>query len=721
MPASLRKRFTKASNARKFSEGLLIGVLVAAMAGAIYLSKALETMEAKTWDMRVASFAKPSVASPAIKLLFLDQASLDWAKLENGQGWPWPREYYALIVRFLNRTQPKAVVFDVLFSEPSTFGVADDDLLGTEALSSGRLVSGFFLKPAAGDNAAATPWLEGLKPPTFELQGMTELARVSHADLASFPIPEVALSAAMLADTQGSPDADGIYRRAGLFTVYQHRAVPSMGMAAWLVGTGRTQLSYRPGEFDLGESVPVDDQARLLIRYRGPSQTHSAVDVKDIIRSELQIEDNQVPLIDPGSYRDCYVLFGFTAPALFDLRPSPLAANYPGVEVNATVLDNLLAGDFLRNVPQPVSLVYILLISVAAGVLIRFSHKVWQTFSVFVAFILLPIGAGWLLYQPGWWLPVVVPELAALFALIAGFVANYAQEGRQGKFIKGAFSQYLSPIVIDRLIENPELLNLGGEKRELSILFSDIRGFTSISEKLDPVELTALLNEYLSEMTTIIYEYGGTIDKYEGDAIIAFWNAPLDLPDHGLKAVQASLEYQRRLAEIRPRLKEMSRGAEVYTRVGINSGPVVIGNMGSEQRFNYTFFGDAGNLASRLEGMNKQFGTYLMISGHTKDLAGEHPDIAYREISRVAVVGKSEPVTVFEPMSRVEATAKSAVLASFAQGLALYYQGKFHESLAIMEGIAELDPPAAHYIPKLKELIKEAPPDWKGVWVSTEK
>ena len=235
------------------------------------------------------------------------------------------------------------------------------------------------------------------------------------------------------------------------------------------------------------------------------------------------------------------------------------------------------------------------------------------------------------------------------------------------------------------------------------------------------MELTALLNDYLSEMTTIIYDYGGTIDKYEGDAIIAFWNAPLDLPDHGLKAVQACLEYQRRLAEIRPHLLEMSRGSEVHTRVGLNSGPVVIGNMGSAQRFNYTFFGDAGNLASRLEGMNKQFGTFTMISGRTKDLAGDNPDIAYREISRVAVVGKSEPVTVFEPMSSAEFAANQTALQTFSQGLQLYYAGSFRESLAIMESIAAIDPPAAHYIPKLKELLLEQPKDWKGVWVSTEK
>ena len=362
----------------------------------------------------------------------------------------------------------------------------------------------------------------------------------------------------------------------------------------------------------------------------------------------------------------------------------------------------------------------VLAFGMAAGSAIRLCHDAVQSAAVFIAAIALPAILGWYATGLGFWIAVTAPEAAVLFTLISGFIINYAGEGRQKKFIKEAFSQYLSPVVIDRLVQDPDQLSLGGEKRELSILFSDIRGFTSISEQLDPVSLTALLNDYLTEVTDIIYQFGGTIDKYEGDAVIAFWNAPLDLPDHAMKSVKAALMYQKRLAEIRPRLA-VKTGRDVYARIGINTGDVVIGNMGSRQRFNYTFLGDAGNLASRLEGINKQFGTFLMISEHTRRAAGDDPEIAYRELSRVTVVGKNEPVRVFEPMYHDEFLKRAAVLERFARGLARYYEGNFGEALEVFREIKDEDPPALSYCSRLEQLMENPPRDWTGVWAISEK
>jgi adenylate cyclase len=332
----------------------------------------------------------------------------------------------------------------------------------------------------------------------------------------------------------------------------------------------------------------------------------------------------------------------------------------------------------------------------------------------------LPTAAGWLAYSLGWWLPVVPPVLAALVAGLSMLLVNYAVEGRQKRFIQNAFGQYLSPQVIERLVADPDQLKLGGEKRCLSIYFSDIAGFTSISEKLDPVGLTSLLNDYLSEMTSIIYAYGGTIDKYEGDAVIAFWNAPLDLPDHAAQAVRACLACQKKLAEIQPRLQKLS-GRPVTARIGLNSGDVVIGNMGSSQRFNYTFLGDAGNLASRLEGINKLFGTPILASEFTKEIAGETPDLHWREISRVRVVGKNRPVTVYEPMAREDAEAQKSALEAFDRALRLYYQGDFPSALEGFQAWADRDPPSAKYADRVRELIADPPAAWEGVWDAKEK
>jgi adenylate cyclase len=221
-------------------------------------------------------------------------------------------------------------------------------------------------------------------------------------------------------------------------------------------------------------------------------------------------------------------------------------------------------------------------------------------------------------------------------------------------------------------------------------------------------------------MTSILYAYGGTIDKYEGDAIIAFWNAPLDLPDHARQAVLASLACQRKLDEIQPRLQKLA-GRPVLARIGLNTGDVVIGNMGSSQRFNYTFLGDAGNLASRLEGINKLFATRFLVSEFTKESAGDAPDLHWREISRVRVVGKNRPVTVFEPLLRADADAQKPRLEAFDKALQAYYRGEFSAALAGFEALAEHDPPSARYAERVRELLAAPPAEWEGVWDAKEK
>ncbi|MEW5816935.1 MAG: adenylate/guanylate cyclase domain-containing protein, partial [Spirochaetota bacterium] len=316
------------------------------------------------------------------------------------------------------------------------------------------------------------------------------------------------------------------------------------------------------------------------------------------------------------------------------------------------------------------------------------------------------------------WTPVVMLEVAVMVTLVGSGLVNYATEGRQKRYIKNAFRQYLSPDVIEQLIAHPERLKLGGERRELSIFFSDLQGFTGLSEGLSPEELTALLNDYLSAMTDIIQEEGGTVDKYEGDAIIAFWNAPIEQADHAVRAVRAALRCQSKLKELRPDFKKRV-GKELFMRVGLNSGPAVVGNMGSKSRFDYTMLGDAVNLASRLEGINKQFNTYTMISQATLEKMGN--TFPVREISRVAVVGRKEPVVVYEPMFMEEYRERQEFFKVFAEGLKLFYAGRFEEAVKLFSGVFEQDPVAAAYAVKCKDLIANPVEDWKGVWIMTSK
>ncbi|GAB1483122.1 adenylate/guanylate cyclase domain-containing protein [Treponema sp.] len=659
------------------------------------------------------SLAKPSPMTGSIKSVMLDQGSLDWGSSENGLSWPWPREVYAPIVSFLSRSGAKTLSFDVLYTEPSVYGVGDDESLGSAIAESGN----FIAAAAPSRDSGLDAWPQDLTEPKLRLVGTPPPELVFPK--AVFPIPEISQPSAMLASVISTPDSDGVNRRLALFSIFDGRVIPSLALAAYCLEKGITEILIEKGQLRLGSlTVPLDEKGRAIIRYRGPSQTHEAVNAAAVIQAELG--GSGVGPVDPTFFKDTRVFFGFTALGLFDLRPSPLGSAYPGMEIHTSVLDNLLSGDFIAPLPRSLEALLIALFALAAGIGLRLMRHAMSAALVFIGLTAAPIAVAWALYLAGYWAPLVAPLTAVLVSLLAALVLNYAGEGRQKRFIKGAFSQYLSPVVIDQLVQNPELLTLGGEKRRLSILFSDIRGFTSISEKLDPVALTGLLNDYLSEVTGIIYDHGGTIDKYEGDAVIAFWNAPLDLPNHAEQAVRAALIYQRRLAEIRPRLRATA-GSDVYARIGINTGDVVIGNMGSVQRFNYTFLGDAGNLAARLEGINKQFGSFLMVSEATKTAAGEHEDLCYRELSQVTVVGKKQPVRVFEPFFRDDYEQKRGLLESFDTALKLYYKGDFKQARDLFALIERDDAPASSYCRRLDELLQNPPSNWDGVWAVTEK
>ena len=704
---------------RRVIQGAVVGGVAAALAAALWLVGATGGFEAKTWDLRARLLARPGAATSQVATILLDQYSLSWGKKENGWPWPWPREVYAAVTSFCKRAGAKALVIDVLFTEQSMISVDDDAALNQGMADNGRVVGAVNLAwtPEQGNT---TSWPAEVPAPLFSITG--PVPRTLVFPYAQFPIPEVVKGARFLANTNLPADqVDGVYRRAPLFNIFGGKVVPTMALGAYLAGSGaEAALSIEPGQFRIGDlRVPIDGEGRALLHFRGPSQTHKAINAAAVIQAELQIRGGQTPSLKPEVFKDKYVFFGYTAPGLFDLRPTPMSGSYPGVEVHATMLDNLLSGDFMRSVSLVPTLALLLLLCLGAGIAISSVQRAGPSFIMYVIFIPLApalcIGA----YALGYWLQMVALELGVVLSLVGSSLASYATEGRQKRYIKGAFSQYLSPTVIEELIAHPERLRLGGERRELTIFFSDVQGFTTISEALSPEDLTALLNEYLTAMVDIIQEEGGTIDKFEGDAIIAFWNAPLTLEDHAVRGVRAALRCQAKLAEMRPAVKARI-GKDMFMRVGMNTGQAVVGNMGSKTRFDYTMLGDQVNLSARLEGINKQFGTYFMISRATAEkIGGAFP---VRELSRVAVVGRREPVTVYEPMFPEQYAALRPTLEIFDRGLNEFYAGRFPEAERIFEGISSVDPPAANYAKKCRALAagpREA--DWNGVWVMTEK
>ena len=337
---------------KKPVQALLIGAVASAVAISLWLSKSLDGFENTSWIWRVRTFDKPSPATDQIKLILLDQASLDWGAQENGLSWPWPRQVYGPIIDFCVRGGAKAIAFDVLYTEPSAYGVEDDVALGDAAKRAGIFIAAVFLGEQAEQ---AKTWPEGTPEPTVDIQ-VGNAATITESG-AAFPVPELATNAAMLANVKDVPDDDGVFRRAGLAREFDGRALPSLGLAAYLKANP-VRVSLGTGSASIGDIlVPTDSEHRAILRFRGPSGTHQTFSAAAVLQSELRIQEGGTPAIDPSVFRDAYVLFGFSAPGLKDLRPTPIAGDYPGVEIHATFLDNLLERDFLADAPKlPVAL-----------------------------------------------------------------------------------------------------------------------------------------------------------------------------------------------------------------------------------------------------------------------------------------------------------------------------------------------------------------------------
>lgn len=697
-------------------QGLLIGIIAGTLALTLHFSGAVLWLDHPIWDFCVRHRATPSSASDKICTIVIDQHSLNQAEKVMGLTWKWPREIYAAILSFCKRGGAKVVAFDMVFTERSDDSISDDEAFGNGIAAGPPCVVAL---PLSHKNAKLAPPWPTYAPPCFNATKIFTRTPLLATNItmprAFFPVPQITSNVTMLANVDATPDSDAIFRSINIGRIYKNHFVPTLGLAAYLAATPAAKIKVNPGQAIIdGHHIPIDNQGRAILNFRGPSQTHQTLNAAVVLQSELRIREGGKPTLDPSILKDCYVFFGVSAPGLMDLKPTPVGRTYPGVEIHATMLDNLLANDF----GKPPATWLVVLLTLMAGLLTGLagrSCRNWQQTAILFAIAgCLPPLATYTVYP--FQFPTGSIQVAATLSLLTALIVNYAVEGRQKRFIKGAFKQYLSPAVIDKLVQDPDRLQLGGEEKCLSIFFSDIQGFTSVSEKLSPTELTNLLNTYLTAMTDIIHEEGGTIDKYEGDAIIAFWNAPLEQDDHAVRAIRASLRCQAKLKSMRPELKTIC-GHDIYARIGINTGPVVVGNMGSDQRFDYTFLGDAGNLAARLEGINKQFGTYLMTSHFTVTVIKDAFHL--RELSRVRVVGKSQPITVFEPFLPEDFDSRKADLETFNTALKLYYSGKFKTAAEIFNTLDEA--PAKIYAARCTKLAEQPPPDWDGIWNITEK
>jgi adenylate cyclase len=702
--------------------GMGIALGCALVVSILFLTSALETLELKSLDLRFHWFAKPQNADTNIVITAIDEKSLLEFK-HSGVVWKWPREFYGALVRYLHRGGAKAVVFDVLYPDPdidrtNTNGEESDSAFGRAMKESGNVVlASLFHRsddPLWEDNPLVyKPWYSVRQPcDTFVVQPVP---------FASLPIPLFQQTAAALGSADYREDVDGVCRRCPLFYRYRNTIVPQLGVAAYLVAEKTAYIRAEDGWLEINHKrIKLDDKGRFLISWYGkggPGGTFPYYSIGALLGSARDEELQRTPQIPSSQFKDKIVFVGSNAAGLFDLRNTPFTAYepYPGVEISATILSNLLHDHFLRRAPIFVTILAILILSLVVGG--SFLYLKNPKIAVGASIILV---AAWniavlVLFQySNLWLDWVAPMFAIAVTFTVSAVVSYQTEGKARRQLRRAFSGYLSPTVVEQVIEKQGEVKLGGKEIEAAVLFTDLKDFTSISEKMTPPEVIEMLNTYFSVASRTILDRGGLVDKYIGDAIMAIFGAPLPLENHALAACQAALEIGRMRSEVVP-----GSGPSVQTRIGINLGKMVVGNVGSSDRHDYTAIGDTVNLASRLEGCNKVYGTQIIVSESIIRHIGD--TFLVRLLDRLRVKGKEEQVSIYELMGE-RLTAEPAALEvadKFGKAIDLYQKRAFKEALKVFRNVLRIskgDGPSEEYIRRCREFIKNPPPRrWDGI------
>jgi adenylate cyclase len=625
--------------------------------------------------------------SEHVAVVVVNQESIDWAQREKGWSWPWPRSAYGDVVRYFNEGGAASVAFDIVFSEPSMYGEADDKYFAAACTEFGRTVQVMYHD--IGTNRTVRP------------------------------IDLLAQSAALIGSSNSLFDSDGVVRRARFFyEAAGDERIPSLGIAGLFAAEQKPDLS-------------AYTQNNALLRFPLTIDDYFPYDMQTILTSLEAVQNGanfSGDIVDPHQFENMHIFVGYYAPGLYDICTTPVSSTYPGMGVHVAQLSNYLSADFITATPVLANILILFLCAVAGLFPVALGNKfAGKNYTIvviggsFLTLVALYAATAWITFSVNVYIPLSAPIFCLGFSFIVYSVRNNIVEGNQRRYLKAAFKQYISPEVIERLIAHPDSLRLGGERRTITMFFSDIQKFSSISEKLEPEVLTELLNEFLSAMSDIILQRGGTIDKYVGDSIVAFWNAPADNPQHASLALEASMLCQKEIERLQPQL-EAKYGSPIFMRIGLNTGNAIVGNMGSRIRFDYTMLGDSVNLASRLEGLNKQFGTYLMCSQATMQAAKTQGcTLQFRELGRVAVVGKTEAVTVFEPVEPLLFAKKNSMFNTYFDGLRLYYEGKFSDAIKVFSQAAMSDPPSRAYIEICTALKDNPPAHWNGVFTATSK
>ncbi len=678
----------------------LIAILVTLSLWGLSRFDFFENFERSTLDLRFRLSPTPDDADSSIILVLLDGGSMDVLP------WPVPRQLYSETLSMLQDWGTRAVAFDILFDVPSVYSAVEDSIFGAIA--------------STGNTAFVMALLQrdgSLIPDNAIIDIPIDSAKLDSAWYCTPPTQMIARGAEILGSTSDRQDPDGVFRSVRLLTATPEGISPSLPVAlAWLA-LERPDISVKNDIFMMGNiTLRTSGSCRLQLAYHGPAGTYTSIPLADLTAALNARATGQPCPVDTTIFEEAIVLIGYAAPALYDLKPTPYSPQCPGVEVLATAVDNILNENYIRKYPSWVSLMMALVISLLAAFFLSALNRIPLGALLAALPTLLFLVLSLLLFRSGIWIETVWPAVSGILTILAGGIFLFSSENRRKQEIRNAFSQYLSPDVVAQVTEHPETLVLGGDKRNMTVFFSDIWGFTGISEKLSPEDLVSLINRYLTTMTDIILETGGTVDKFEGDAIIAFWGAPLRLEDHALRACSAALRCHEAHTDMNRQLV-LEGYSELFTRIGLSTGDMVVGNMGSSKRFDYTVMGSTVNLGARLEGANKVYSTSIMVENNT--FRNAKSEFVFRELDTIRVIGQQQPVIIYELKCRQDEMTDEleTALRGYSEALALYRKGNFRDAERIFEEAG--DPTAlimAQRCRKMADDYTDAPEEWDGVF-----
>ncbi len=642
---------------------------------ALFLFDVLATYENRSFDL-FSRYLNPERASDRIVIIEIDQQSIDALSAES-INWPWPRQVYAPIIEFASLAD--GFLVDILFTEPSSYGQEDDMVLGDAIAKAANVYLPFFL--SVNEKAMAPDDIAYLK--RFAVTGGPPPGPRYRSVVA--PVDAIRRGVKGSGNVAISPDGDGVYRRVPLAFTLAEMTLPSLTFS-WFTGRGGANMD--PSGIILREKTLPLTEGKLLLRFPRGKRPFTVVPAIDVLSAYRGTVPPQGANLSRDFFKGKVVFLGMTAPGLLDLKSTPTMTVSTGVHINATLFENLDRGTFMRPVPTLIVALLMLLVCVFIAAFVLTFHTIAKNLSVFAAGLVLILAVAAVLFSARYYVPTTYLVVALLMSFILSAIFSYALEGRERQFIKRTFSQYMDKTIVEHVLQNPDIVRPGGKKARVTVLFADIAGFTTISERNTPEDTALMLHRVLNELTEVVIEEKGVVDKYIGDCIMAFWGSPLETPKDEINACRCSLKFIEAIGGING-VFEQEGIPPVAIRVGLHTGDAIAGNMGSVRLFDFTVVGDTVNLASRLESVNKVFGTNIIASEHT--LAKTFDLFLSRSLGPIEVKGKSEPVVIHEVLCEaVDAPAALRRKVDLYDGaFRIYRQQRFTEAVELFDALLE--------------------------------